>query len=356
VTANRAPASARALKVLFLAFDGTSAGHVTRALAIAGALSVEGPPRGIAVRPLLATSSRAEALLAFAGVPAIRLPPLAESLGAGFGDGDRRRLAAGVLEGIAEGFAPDVLVADTFPSGPDLEAAGLIDRVPLRVLVRRTIRPERAADAAARAGLERYDLIVLPGDPGPSEPGPAGLRSVRVPPITIVPAGGMAGREEARRALGIPEGRVALVACGGGGDPEAAGIVAAVAENLREDGRFAPFVATGPLARGVPNPPVPLARWLRAFDAAVLAAGYNSAHEAAAAGLPLALFARPRRFDDQAARARRFEAAGLAVRLPSLDAVAIRRALDDLPSPRPLQADGARAVARAVLDLAEGRS
>jgi predicted glycosyltransferase len=54
----------------------------------------------------------------------------------------------------------------------------------------------------------------------------------------------------------------------------------------------------------------PIAPYLRAFDGAISAAGYNTAHELAAAGVPAALFALPRPFDDQAARAQRMASLG----------------------------------------------
>lgn len=90
-----------------------------------------------------------------------------------------------------------------------------------------------------------------------------------------------------------------------------------------------------------------------AFDGAFAAAGYNTAHELARAGVPAALFASPRSFDDQRERARRFERAGLAFALESDDDDAIAHALGRLAcASRPaLVADGAGAAADAILDL-----
>jgi UDP-N-acetylglucosamine:LPS N-acetylglucosamine transferase len=74
-----------------------------------------------------------------------------------------------------------------------------------------------------------------------------------------------------------------------------------------------PLVVDGLLDSARRPVPYPMLRYLRAFDVAVISAGYNSAHECASVGLPAVLYARPRAFDDQHARALRFEAAGLGV-------------------------------------------
>jgi hypothetical protein len=272
----------------------------------------------------------------------------------GIPEAERRRLLASTLAGIAAGFSPDVLVVDTFPSGPHLEAAGLLSRVPTRVLVRRAVRPERSSDAEALAGLASYQLALLPADPlAPAETLP-GVACVGVPPITLddgdpEPA---LSRREARKALGLGDGRCLLVSTGAGGDAGAAEVSSALARSAESCG-WTPWIAGLPeLLPGSTAPPL-LARYLPAFDAAVAAAGYNTAHELALAGVPSLLFARPRPYDDQDARARRFEEAGLALRLPSLEAAGLPAALERLRGfrPRPLAGGGAAACARLILAL-----
>jgi predicted glycosyltransferase len=80
---------------------------------------------------------------------------------------------------------------------------------------------------------------------------------------------------------------------------------------------------------------------------AFAAAGYNSAHELAEAGVPTALFAGPRPFDDQRGRAARFQKAGLAVALNSDDPAAVLEALE----PPPLATGGAAAAASLLAAL-----
>jgi predicted glycosyltransferase len=270
-------------------------------------------------------------------------------------DGERRALVHGALAGVVEGFAPDVLVADTFPQGPHGELAG-IGRHAKRVLVRRAVPDERADLLATGAG--DYDLAIVAGDPGPL-PVQLPVRTASVPPITLdAPA---LARSEARAVLGLPaDGRAIIVAAGGGGDLEAVARAQRLAERIAEHAPDTRVVlARGPLSRAPAAALarvgevacVPLAPVLRAFDGAVVPAGYNTAHELAGAGVPAVLFAQPRPFDDQAARAARFAAAGYAHALERDDD--LPAALAWLASARisPLVADGAAHAAGAIFAL-----
>ncbi len=342
---------ARALRAMFLACDGTSVGHVTRSLALARALIREGGQRGIGVKVLMATTSEAEGLLAWSGIPSLRLPAPARAFHAGWEEAERVRLVAAALEAAADAFAPDLLVADTFPSGPHGEAARLLPRIPHRILVRRTVRPERAHEPPVRAGLDQYRMVIVPADPGAPE-GPLDPVHRLVPPMTLLDPPEILDRETARAELGLAKGPTALVTTGGGGDPASRDCAAALADAIARDGRFQPYLAHGVLAPGKGPAPVPLQRRLRGFDVALAGAGYNTAHELALAGVPSALTGCPRAYDDQEARARRFESAGLAIRLDGTGTEEVRRALDRLVRFRPavLPTGGATSAAHAILD------
>jgi UDP-N-acetylglucosamine--N-acetylmuramyl-(pentapeptide) pyrophosphoryl-undecaprenol N-acetylglucosamine transferase len=415
-----APSAARALRVLLVANDGLGAGHITRQLAVARALGPCARERGVEVSSLLATTSEAHALIDASGATCLRLPSIGASRRAGLAPAEHRRLCEGVLGGAIDGFAPDVLVVDTFPSGPHGELASLLERVPRRALVRRTVRADRADEPEARAGLERYHTVIVPDDPVAQplppmrRPGGGELSVTRVAPITLFEAGDGLARGEARARLGLPaEGRLLLISAGGGGDAEArrACVRAALWVKALPSGNssFTPVLALGPLgAEGAEEADggsggggagsgaggaggasdarrasaagvvvlraAPLQRHLAAFDAAIAPAGYNTAHELAKAGVPSALFARARPFDDQLERARRFATAGLAVVLSDLGDESLRWAMAWASSPnfppgntspggaaggactergaRPtVRAGGARAAAQAVLAL-----
>jgi len=349
----------RALRILLVANDGFSAGHVVRTVAIARALSRRARARSIETRLLLCTTSEAEAFFAREPLAVVRLPAPAAARRAGFSDAERRRLVRATLEGACTSYGPDLVVVDTFPSGPHDELAGLALGRAKRALVRRSVTSGRELEA----GLDGYHLAVVADDPVACPLG-LSLPVVRVPAITAGETDELLNSGAARAALGLPRGaRVLLVASGGGGDDQARARAEAVAASLL---RLVPdvvvAVARGPLApEGPPSEDprlrtlrvAPLWRHLRAFDGAIAAAGYNTAHELAKAGVPAVLFAQARPFDDQAARAARFAEAGLARVLERFDDDGIAAAASWLShAPRPeIAPGGADRAADALLDL-----
>jgi predicted glycosyltransferase len=160
---------------------------------------------------------------------------------------------------------------------------------------------------------------------------------------------------------------VILVCSGGGGDADAAAQAALAAEAIaRIPGGPTPVIASGPLARGRPAAPggarrveeTPLQPLLAAFDGAIAPAGYNLAHELAKAGVPLALFAMPRPYDDQEGRAARFAAAGLARFLTKIDDAGVADAvawMEQAPRPQ-IAGGGADRAADALLQLVASES
>ena len=349
----------RALRVLFVANDGFSAGHVARSVAVARAVARRAAARDASVRIVLATTSEASALLDDPSFAVVRLPAPAAARRAGFGDAERRGLVRGAIRGACDAFGPDLVVADTFPSGPHGELVALPNA--RRALLRRAVS---GADDVLAAGLDAYDLAIVADDPTPlAVDMPVAV--VRVPPITLGEASDLLDRAAARRALALPpDGRVLLVASGGGGDADAVRDAERLAGTIR---RLAPDAlvvrAAGPLeskTEGEVLRVAPLFPLMLAFDGAFAPAGYNTAHELAKAGVPAALFARPRPYDDQASRARRFADAGLARALDALDDGAVGAALEWMQDARieRLQPGGADRAADALLDLVtrgEGR-
>jgi len=215
---------------------------------------------------------------------------------------------------------------------------------------------DRLDEPEIRAQLAQYELAIAPGYPTPQPACDLGVRVERVAPITLLEADECLPRAAARRALGLARGRIALLSAGGGANAEAHSMMRQAVPWLRRAGFAAVFVANGQLLRGSADDalpgPVPLQLYLAAFDLAIAAAGYNTAHELAKQGVRAVLWAEEREFDDQAARAQRFEHAGLAVALPSwsrralVEAVTHARTLDR-PS---LEPGGARKAARLVLE------
>jgi predicted glycosyltransferase len=353
---------ARPLRALFLANDGASVGHVTRAVAVARALQAAARRGGGDAQVLLATTSTADGLLAWSGVPAVRIPPPGAK---GIPETERRALAERVLDGALAGFAPDVLVVDTFPCGPQLEAWPLLRSATKKVLVRRTVRPERERDAVLRSGIESYDRIVVPDDPMPLDIPGEDARHVRVRPIVMLPESEVLSHEDARAALN-ESGEIrdwaddTVLICNVSamthrpGDRHVdAGGTRDVADSIRAGlmrCSQAPYV---PALTSADKGWSPLQRVIRGFQCALIPGGYNTTHECAAAGVPSIIFPRPRDFDDQAARADRFEAGGLGIRLRSLERDEIVGAVRRVQTTRfaPLRCTGADETARVILEL-----
>ncbi|HEX4422507.1 MAG TPA: hypothetical protein VH165_31550, partial [Kofleriaceae bacterium] len=266
---------ARPLRVLLVANDGFSAGHVARSVAIACALDRVAVRRGLALRMVLATTSQAHALMAAVPAAIVRMPgPVAARRG-GLADLERRALVRGVVDGVVDSLRPDLLVVDTFPSGPHGELAGLRGPGAMkRALVRRATADLRPATVPVPAelrdvltsGLADYDLAVLAGDPTPLAV-ELPIAMAHVPPILMDAGAGGAGdvggdgdaggagdgarggRAALRARLGLGAGRVILVAAGGGGDGDAVARAMAICEAIV---RVAPdataVLALGPLA------------------------------------------------------------------------------------------------------------
>ncbi len=174
-----------------------------------------------------------------------------------------------------------------------------------------------AAWAVNRFLLRRYkyfDALFYVGLPGGLEwrmtpTGPkasqvlGGLFRV-VGPIPAFLPWELAGREEARRRLGIPGGeRVVLVQLGG---TRAGEDIASKAAGAALELGLTPAVARGPRARpGIPDGAVDLGyqpmlpALLRAFDCAYVLSGLSTIASLAAAGVPAVLHPLPRHFEQE---------------------------------------------------------
>jgi hypothetical protein len=207
-----------------------------------------------------------------------------------------------------------------------------------------------SASSAALANRPFFDLIVEPGDlAAEADQGPtARVRDcLHVPPVTLQEFVPTLPRAEAATALGLdPDRPAALVTLSSGrlNDIETAGAAAIRALLAEPDWQVAvtrSHIAHGQVPLVDPKRVVelggiyPMARYLRAFDAAVSAAGYNTFHEMLLAGLPTVFVPnRSSEVDDQVARAQWAVARGLALAADEADLSDVKAQVSRLVDPR----------------------
>ncbi|MGO2859767.1 MAG: glycosyltransferase [Brevibacterium sp.] len=159
------------------------------------------------------------------------------------------------------------------------------------------------------------DHVIIPGDfAGPESVDlGGGIEPHYVGPIMMTEPHDVLSREDACAGLGLdPEGSYVLLSLGGGSISEPDSIAHVAFGLLREHAEtMTPVQVVSPLAVAGNCPPglirvsaYPVMRYARAFDAMITAAGYNSAQEAVAMGLPSILVPNLNTItDDQSKRA-----------------------------------------------------
>lgn len=353
------------MRVLFYAVNGLGLGHVTRLLGIARALRRLRPDAEV----LFLTSSDADGVLHRERFAAVKLPSKTIREEVGLHKHRYLKLAQTVTWNTIAAFEPDVLVVDTYPMGSFEELIPVLRWRQRNVFVFREQRADAVGVPLLQATLPLYDAILVPHATaetvGPV-PEPAKLRAVG--PILLRERAELEAPEVARRSLGLPSTGVLVYASfGGGGEPESRAALTLTAEAVKRLEGATLVVGAGPLLRDVPHLDgaivlrgvYPMLPFLRAFDVAVSAAGYNSVHELAFAGVPSVLLPFARVLDDQERRARAVEALGAGRCLVNPSAEPLHLALTDLLSRRAAASraavglvpeNGAEAAARVLLE------
>lgn len=159
-----------------------------------------------------------------------------------------------------------------------------------------------------------FDLIIQPGELGACvEEGISGYgsRLLKVPPVLLMDEAGLLDREQARRSLGLGEGNYALFSLGAGNINDVGGLVSDLVGRFEAAGYTVVFASNPISIKDVSLPgyvqsisEYPLARYMRAFDLFVGAAGYNTCCELVQAQIPSLLIPNTNtRLDDQSRRA-----------------------------------------------------
>ncbi len=318
-------------RILFVTSNGTGLGHLTRSMAVARRLEP-------GIEPLVLTLSAAAPVVAEQG---FEVEYVASHSTPGTGSSWRwsRRLR-GRLRALFAEAQPDVMVFDgVHPYEALLGALGAAPQMH-RVWCRRPMwLPGSNLGALERERF--FDAVLEPGELAAElDRGPTVARrehAVRVAPMVFCEPSDLLERDAAERELGLEPGKLnVLVALGQGAE-----VRDATARSLRAlAGRPGVQVAAlssaiaelGELGDGVVHlrATYPMSRFYRAFDVAIAACGYNAFHELVRFGVPALWVPMRRETDDQAARARWAEGAGVGVGLEGPSAPGLEAALDSL--------------------------
>jgi len=297
-------------RILFTTSNGTGLGHLTRSMAIARRLGPE-------LEPLFITLSAAAPVVEQMGFPVEYLASYATPAS---GNDYRwsRRLRGRLRAAIAE-IGPRAIVFDG--THPYEALLGALPNESATVWCRRPLWKSGSSRVPlGRAGA--FDAVLEPGELAESEDrGPTVAlrdRAHRVDPIVLLDRSELLSREQAEAELGLEPGRTTVLVSLGQG-AEVAGVNRRALDALagRQGVQVAALSSALTAVEQVPDGVMqlratyPMSRYFAAFDAAVAAAGYNAYHELIALGVPSLFVPMHRDTDDQPARARYAERAGI---------------------------------------------
>ena len=314
--------------VLFYSINGAGLGHLVQSLAIARRLEGFSPV-------MVTTSQRADVLDRY-GFPY----RVVASLGDATGRPSQEAIYSAVRRMVVE---HDVcaIVADGAAWDPGLRRAWRELPQLGRIGVRRAYRLDGRQHRIAASDRD-CDLLLVPHEIGSETiPLPRGPKALWVGSIGLVDRDELLPREKARRALGLPsEGPAVLVHLGAGAIGAGPAVRRWVLDELAGTDAVAVVASYDPTTRGTARETdhrvihahrFPLAQFVRAFDAAVGAAGLNTFNEFMHLGVPSLLVPNEATIsDDQAARARRAERAGAALVARESDESAVRSGVERL--------------------------
>lgn len=352
--------------VLMLSTNGVGMGHLTRQLAIARRL-----PGNLA--PVFVSHSPAVHKVREFGFPSEFVPYHAAYGGA------RPHWNANLATTLAEMFGfylPSVVVFDG--NVPFLGLIEALERHPgiASVWLRRAMWGDhRDLDALDRQ--DAFDVVIEPSevaaafDSGPTVRHLASVR--RVPPVHLLDLDEPLPRHVAARELGLEADAVnVLILPGSGNNHDAARMIEAALNRLSTDIDGQPVVAEWLISSARAAWPAsvrvirayPLMRWIRAFDFAISASGYNSFTELTLHGVPTIWIANDNpQMDRQDLRAAFAQQRGFGLCVAGTDASRMTDAVEQMLDTDGRErfsaildgmerANGAVAAARIVADLA----
>jgi hypothetical protein len=321
--------------ILFVSSNGAGVGHLMRLMAMARRAN----PR---IQPLFVTMSQAVPVVHRMGFVAEYIPSQGHT---GMPTPRWHELLRTRLEEIVDTHQPIGLVFDgTWPYRGLLQVKQAHRDLPFVWSRRGMWRPETRTDALETSPW--FDLIVEPGDFADEiDVGPTSQRRhevKKVGPILYLDEEELLPCKAAKAELGLdPDRSAALVQLGAGNINDVTSIAGMVVRALAEEPSVQAALAESAISSymalefDVKRFSVyPLARYLRAFDFAVGAAGYNTFHELVGFGVPTIFIPNLQtRADDQGARADHAERTGVGRSLHHPDPASIATALKEMLDP-----------------------
>jgi predicted glycosyltransferase len=344
--------------------NGIGVGHIVRVSTLAEAIRSEWPSWGQSLQMFVITTSEATSILREKEIPFFKVPSGKTMEGAGVAYADYEYLGRCITSEVVRFMKPDLLIADTLPSGLFGElvpgtSEGALQHCRCRALIARPVRQDVLERPTFAPVLDHYDRIIVPEQQhstAVTQPENIIDRVRFCGPIISTAPTRSTQRLATRRRFGIGRDVVlVLVSVGGGGHPDAEGIIHFVLDALASEAGIHIVVTAGPLYRGQAPQWVRNVTWLTGertaglladVDFAISTAGYNSFNELMFYGIPTVFIPVSATFDDQAARAERGVQAGAAYVLSSLDPELLRGILSEWRDPiaRGRAAEAARLV------------
>lgn len=316
-------------RALFVTSNGAGMGHLTRMLGLARAAADK-------IEPIFFSMSQGVSVVSNAGFPYEYVPfnsamQTKSALWHKYFE-DRLRLAI-------EHYNAEIIVFDgTWPYRgmlDVLQSSGLLRVWMRRGMWKKTISSDQLSKAP------QFDIVIEPGEHARSYDSGAtrdDTNSMRVAPMTVLSQSEVLTRSQALEELGLQGDRkYALVTLGAGNINDVASTQADVLSAIQDMTGWEAILTKPPIANatGLESAKTistfPLARYTRAFDFAVSAAGYNSFAEWTSGGLPCIWIPNLSTMtDDQDARARWSNDNGYGLRAVESDSVGIRQAVSTM--------------------------
>jgi UDP:flavonoid glycosyltransferase YjiC (YdhE family) len=324
-------------RALFFSSNGEGLGHVTRLLAIARKLPSD-------VTPIFGSLSHGIGVIEDAGYHAEMI------VSHRYANVDEAAAYPWMADELAEMLsrhAPDVFVFDGGNPYRFMSEVVGPRRRPAYVWMRRGMWRKEQDNSAVIAKERLFDAIIEPSDLAASrDQGATATRKegvVLTDPIRLIDDDEQLSREEARLRLNLaPDRPAALVQLGPGARRDLTFALKQVFTALQSHPEIQIVNLTTPINRNlacfsdhVTDVTIyPIARFLRAFDFAVSAAGYNSFHELVAARIPtIFLVSMTPELDDQEGRAAFAETAGAGYALKAENLSALPGLLERMADP-----------------------